>query len=255
WQDLLHVAKTKREFDKHLPSFIQKVKTIPKIKDLNACPKVLVTGDFFVRYDSFFIDRIHQLYTAKGIILKPVDFNELLLYLLARDFEEAALKVDSQPYSRRALFKVLSRCLGSNGKTILASLGAFKVLERAERKAREKFKPTGLLFAQENNLGNVITQASFHIHPSIWGEGVLTIGKVLETLTQNYDGVLILGPFSCLPFRLSEAILRPLCFENQLPFLTYETDGRIPPPTFLRSVAVHIQQVLRIYEKNQNTQI
>ena len=31
------------------------------------------------------------------------------------------------------------------------------------------------------------------------------------------DGVLLLGPFNCLPFRISEAILKPLCVQHGLP--------------------------------------
>ncbi|MHA2099105.1 MAG: hypothetical protein ACW99A_10485 [Candidatus Kariarchaeaceae archaeon] len=40
--------------------------------------------------------------------------------------------------------------------------------------------------------------------------------------------------------------------QNNFPFLSYETDGRSVPPAFLRLVDVHIQQVLREWNKEQD---
>ena len=54
----------------------------------------------------------------------------------------------------------------------------------------------------------------------------------------------MIGPFNCLPFRVSEAILKPLCLEQGMPLLTYESDGCAVAPSFLRQADVHIQQVL-----------
>lgn len=47
-----------------------------------------------------------------------------------------------------------------------------------------------------------------------------------------------------LPFRVSEAILKPYSLERGIPILTYESDGFSAHPAFLRQVDVHIQQVL-----------
>jgi len=41
---------------------------------------VVVTGDFFTRFSPFFIEGVRDLYTASGIILKPVDLADLVLY-------------------------------------------------------------------------------------------------------------------------------------------------------------------------------
>jgi hypothetical protein len=70
------------------------------------------------------------------------------------------------------------------------------------------------------------------------------VGKGLEAGSEGYDGVIVIGPFNCLPFRVSEAILKPLSLRQDMPLLTYESDGYAVAPSFLRQVDVHIQQVL-----------
>ena len=71
-----------------------------------------------------------------------------------------------------------------------------------------------------------------------------TVGKGLEAASEGYDGLIVIGPFNCLPFRISEAILKPLSIQQGMPILTYESDGYAVAPSFLRQVEVHIQQVL-----------
>ena len=61
---------------------------------------------------------------------------------------------------------------------------------------------------------------------------------------EGYDGIIAIGPFNCLPFRISEAILKPYSLKRDMPILTYESDGFSVHPAFLRQVDVHIQQVL-----------
>jgi hypothetical protein len=66
----------------------------------------------------------------------------------------------------------------------------------------------------------------------------------LEADSEGYDGTLLIGPFNCLPYRIAEAILKPLSLRQGMPMLTYESDGYAVAPAFLRQVDVHIQQVL-----------
>jgi predicted nucleotide-binding protein (sugar kinase/HSP70/actin superfamily) len=70
------------------------------------------------------------------------------------------------------------------------------------------------------------------------------VGEGLEAESKGYDGFILIGPFNCLPFRISEAILKPVCIQQEMPILTYESDGYAVSPSFLRQVEVHIQQVL-----------
>jgi S-methylmethionine-dependent homocysteine/selenocysteine methylase len=82
------------------------------------------------------------------------------------------------------------------------------------------------------------------VSPAIYGELLPTVGKGLDAASEGYDGIILIGPFNCLPLRISEAILKPLSIQRGMPILTYESDGYSVSPSFLRQVDVHIQQVL-----------
>jgi len=49
--------------------------------------------------------------------------------------------------------------------------------------------------------------------------------KALGADDEGYDGVILIGPFNCLPHRVSEAILKPLSLQRGMPMLSYESDG------------------------------
>ena len=51
------------------------------------------------------------------------------------------------------------------------------------------------------------------------------MGKGVAAGEEGYDGVIAIGPFNCLPFRISEAILKPYGLRKGMPILTYESDG------------------------------
>lgn len=89
-----------------------------------------------------------------------------------------------------------------------------------------------------------------HVSPAIFGELLPTVGKGLETANEGYDGMLLIGPFNCLPYRISEAILKPLSIRQGMPILTYESDGYAVFPSVLRQVDVHRQQVIEHAAQN-----
>ncbi len=245
WQELLSTSETRSDFDRSLPEFVDKVTRIPRYRDPQDMPKVIVTGDFFVRFDPFFFKGLVQRYAKEGIILKPVDLSEMLIYAHYDDMMIYSKNFVRPVNSKRQLLKAAANCGTSYGRKYISSWLYTKVIERVERRIREKFISTGLIVAEQNRLDKVIDYAAEHVNPTITGETVLTVGKAVEAMADDFDGVFILGPFACLPFRISEGILRPLFLENDFAFLSYETDGRGVPPAFLRLVDVHIQQVLR----------
>ena len=127
----------------------------------------------------------------------------------------------------------------------------------AERKCdahyRRLFRKTGLLVAGPNEVPALFEKASEHVSPALYGEVIPTVGKGLEAASEGYDGLIVIGPFNCLPFRISEAILKPFSIQQGMPILTYESDGYAVAPSFLRQVDVHIQQVLDRAARNRET--
>ena len=77
WQRFVATAQSLDQFHQELPGFIARLAGVPRTCDPMACPRVLVTGDFFTRFSSFFMRGVASLYADKGIILRPVDLSDL----------------------------------------------------------------------------------------------------------------------------------------------------------------------------------
>jgi predicted nucleotide-binding protein (sugar kinase/HSP70/actin superfamily) len=142
------------------------------------------------------------------------------------------------------LAKACSRIFQKDGKQYLQHWIAYQVERRIEEDYRRLFAKTGLLVAGSNDAASLFEKASHHVSPGIYGEIIPTVGRGLEAEAEGYDGIIIIGPFNCLPFRISEAILKPLSLRHGMPVLTYESDGYAVSPSVLLQVDVHIQQVL-----------
>ena len=61
----------------------------------------MVTGDFFTRFSPFFMEGVAELYAKRGIILKPVDVSDLLLYAAYQGVAGAASDWGMKPGGRR----------------------------------------------------------------------------------------------------------------------------------------------------------
>jgi predicted CoA-substrate-specific enzyme activase len=243
WARFAAGAATLDEFNAALPAFVGLLDAIPRTRDPQACPRVVVTGDFFTRFNPFFMEGVRDLYAARGIILKPVDLADLVLYGAYDGIAGTANTWGMKP-GNLALAKACTRIFQPDGKQYLQSWLAYQAERRAEQYYRGVFRASGLVVAGENNAASLFEQAVEHISPTIFGEAIPAVGKGLEAAGEGYDGMLLVGPFNCLPYRISEAILRPLSLQRGMPMLTYESDGFAVAPAFLRQVDVHIQQVL-----------
>jgi len=243
WQRFVGAAPSLVEFHAALPAFIDRLAAWPRTRDPMICPRVVVTGDFFTRFSPFFMEGVRDLYAERGIILKPVDLSDLLLYGTYHGVAGTAHGWGMKP-GGLALAKACTRILQPDGKAYLRRWLAYQVERRSEGYYRGLFQKTGLLVAGANDVSALFQKASEHVSPAIYGEIIPTVGKGLEAPREGYDGIIVIGPFNCLPFRISEAILKPLSIQRGMPILTYESDGYAVAPSFLRQVEVHIQQVL-----------
>jgi predicted nucleotide-binding protein (sugar kinase/HSP70/actin superfamily) len=204
---------------------------------------VIVTGDFFTRFSPFFMEGVRELYSERGIILKPVELNGLLLYGAYNMVSEAAGGWGLKPGSA-ALAKACTRILQPDGKQYLRRWLAYQTEKRAEAYYRKIFHKSGCLLTPQGDPAATFAVASEHISPKIYGEVIPTVGDGVRAQVEGYDGIIIIGPFNCLPFRIAEAILKPLSIRRGMPILTYESDGYAVSPSFIRQVEVHTQQIL-----------
>ena len=243
WQRFTAEAKTLDEFNSQLPALVEHLAALPRTQDPMTCPRVVVTGDFFTRFSPFFMDGVRDLYAARGIILKPVDLTDLFLYVAYDGMRQMANDWGMKP-GGFALAKACTRMFDPDGQQYLQQWWTYQSGRKTEEYYRGLFAETGLLVSRPNDIAAMFEKSSEHISPKIFGEVTPTVGKGLHAEHEGYDGIILIGPFNCLPFRISEAILKPLSLQQGMPLFAYETDACAVAPAVLRQVDVHIQQVL-----------
>ncbi len=143
-----------------------------------------------------------------------------------------------------AFAKACTRIFQADGKEYLQRWLAYQTQQRIEQFYRGVLRASGLLVAENNDVATLFDRAVEHVSPTIFGEAIPAGGKGVGAAAEGYDGTLLVGPFNCLPYRIAEAILRPLSRQHGVPMLTYESDGYAVAPAFFRQVDVLIQQVL-----------
>jgi predicted nucleotide-binding protein (sugar kinase/HSP70/actin superfamily) len=241
WKQFADATGSLGQFQAELPEFVNRLAALPRTQTPLTCPRVVVTGDFFTRFSPFFMDGVAELYAEHGIILKPVDLSDLLLYGAYYGVAESASSWGMKP---GGLALACTRIFQPDGKDYLRKWSSYQAERWYEQHFRALFLKTGLLVAGPNEVSLLFEKAAEHVSPALYGETILTVGKGLEADSEGYDGIIVIGPFNCLPYRISEAILKPLSLQRGTPILTYESDGYAVSPSFLRQVDVHIQQVL-----------
>ena len=78
-----------------------------------------------------------------------------------------------------------------------------------------------MLVSRPSDVAAVLEKSSEHISPQIFGEITPTAAKGLIAEYEGYDDIMMISPFNCLPFRISEAILKPLSIQQGMPLLSY----------------------------------
>jgi len=250
WQQFASQITSLDDFHVRLPHFVRRLAALPRDRDPLTCPRVVVTGDFFTRFSQFFIQGVRELYAAKGIILMPVALTDLFLYIA---YHSVAGTANAWGMKRGylALAKACTRIFQPDGKEYLQKWVAYQTEKSSDERYRELFRKSGLLVAGSKHVSSLFDKATEHVSPTIFGETITAVGEGLAAESHGYDGIMLIGPFNCLPYRISEAILKPQCILRQMPIISYESDGYAVSPSFLKQVEVHIQQVLEHAQRNR----
>jgi predicted nucleotide-binding protein (sugar kinase/HSP70/actin superfamily) len=115
------------------------------------------------------------------------------------------------------------------------------------------------------DVDHLIHMARPLINPRLTGEAILTVGAAIAEVPEPYCGAIAIGPFGCMPNRISEAILTremgrgwrdhhgkkwdSLEDMDELPFLAIESDGNPFPQIITAKIEVFLMQALRLHEK------
>lgn len=200
---------------------------IPLKQPVERVPVILLTGEIFVRRDSLSRQHLTEQLAEKGFATLCTPVAEWIHYM---DYvNKKGLAHHHSPGLHVKLLKKIKR----------------HVMGKDELRIKEKLSLSGLVTSGPIQIEPIIDMARPYISPHLGGEAILTIGGAMDAVAAEACGVIAIGPFGCMPNRLSEAILTTcmnrknklassrheptlgavLAEVNELPFMAIESDG------------------------------
>lgn len=252
WQKILNVFEKKKGGG--LYQVLQEIsKELSKIKlqiPFSQAKKVALLGEIFVRRDQFSCQDIVTRLSRNNIVVKKAHILEWLNYcdwLVQNGIYQAGF-----PFSELVKFKLkglLGRHYEKSIKGILAQ--------------------SGLYDFELVDIGKIIEYGRQFFEVQLTGEAILVVGDFFKDIIHSAHGIISIGPFACMPTRITESILSgeadletkirldkltgnccrhyPETFS--LPFLSLESDGNPFPQIIEARIEAFSLQVQRLWEK------
>jgi len=189
-------------------------------------PVITLAGEIFVRRDALSRQYLTERLAKMGFATVCSPVAEWVLY--CNYMVDEGLNPEDMSIMEKVKFKIRN-----------------KFQARYEKRIKSILSTSGLVHAQPLDMETIIGNASPYISRDLPGEAILTIGSSLTEVVSHSCGVIAIGPFGCMPNRLSEAILNEtmnsrdkiatepqnkllrsvLTDFDELPFLAIESDG------------------------------
>jgi len=229
WQKILKVLE-KENFDaleQQLKLTAARLKQLPKRIPLEEVPVVTLAGEIFVRREPLSRQYITELLAKKGFAAQCAPIAEWMIY--SDYLVEEGLTDYTMTKGEKIEFFIKKKFMGRYEKRIKTLLAK-----------SDWVHPTPPL-----NINAMIKTAAPYVKKQLSGETVLTVGSILQEVASHTCGAIAIGPFGCMPNRVSEAILNDtmnttsklaanprsarlratLKDIDDLPFLAIESDG------------------------------
>jgi predicted CoA-substrate-specific enzyme activase len=223
---------------------------LPCKQAVAAVPTIALTGEIFVRRDGLSRQNLTERLAARGFAVRCTPVSEWIhytYYLHRRGLSEQ--EVVAHQRLRIAL--------------------KHRVMQYDERRLRRRIAASGLLTADGVDIQAVLKAGSRHLSPHLSGEAILTIGGSLHDIATAVCGVIAIGPFGCMPNRISEAILTEVMTREgklalgdhptsalarlapgePLPFMAIESDGAAFPQVTQARLEAFLLRAERLHER------
>jgi predicted nucleotide-binding protein (sugar kinase/HSP70/actin superfamily) len=189
-----------------LPLLAQAVMDFRKIKLELDKPIVGVVGEIYLRSNPFANENLVRQLEALGAEVKLPPMEEWIFYTN----HTALLRAWRSSYLKRTL-RLLSVTI---------------IQHKEQWRFREKAKPV-LKYNHEPLILQLLHWARPYLHPAFEGEAVLTIGKAIDFLKKEAQGIINVMPFTCMPGSIAQSIFSRVQREkNAFPCLHLSFDGQ-----------------------------
>ncbi|MBP2651959.1 MAG: CoA-substrate-specific enzyme activase [Firmicutes bacterium] len=222
---------------------------IPRKDELSNAVKVALIGEIYVRTDGLSRQFLVERLADKGIISKVAPITEFI-YFCDYILQKGIYHVKSSKTER------------------LASVIKGFVKQHYERQIKEIMAESMLYEMHMINIPQLVDSAKDLIGPEFTaGDTLLTVGAALNDIIDEVAGVLSIGPFGCMPCRVSEAIIGKTVDNEKLkiahnkslvaevmekypalPFLSIESDGNPFPQVIEAKLEIFSMQVARVHQ-------
>jgi predicted CoA-substrate-specific enzyme activase len=228
WLEILAVLETGKfsDLEVQLRQSAARLACIDLKRPPGQVPTVALTGEIFVRRDALSRQNITEKLAKKGFatLCSPItEWIHYTNYMVENGFGDRSLT----PMQRLRL------------------LIRNRFMRRWEKKIKTILSVSGLLRSGPVDIRSIIRHGAPFISPHLQGEAILTVGSAMADIATHACGVIAIGPFGCMPNRVSEAILTEtmtrecklavdpggnglracLADVDDLPFLAIESDG------------------------------
>ena len=237
-----------KSFGKKIKESAEKFETIPMKLSPDEVPRISLVGEIFVRRDAISRQYITERLADMGFATLCSPIAEWLYYC---DYLVDKGLVDSKMSSMEKLSYIIKKSF----------------MRKYEKSIKKILSQSGLVHAEPVNAKSIIKTAMPYISPNLAGEAVLTVGSAISEIAVNACGVIAIGPFGCMPNRLSEAILsetmnregklaakhnnrrlkKILSDVESLPFLAIESDGSPFPQLITAKLDAFCLQAKRLH--------
>jgi predicted CoA-substrate-specific enzyme activase len=223
---------------------------IPLKKPIDQVPVISLTGEIFVRRDPLSRQNLTQLLARKGFATVCAPIAEWM------------------HYTEYLQLNNISECQTSKLKKLRIWIKQ-SIMLKDERRIKKRLSASGLVHAETIDVDTLVANASDYISPNLAGEAILTVGASMNEVVSHTCGVIAIGPFGCMPNRMSEAILTEtmtkkdklalvrhdprltaiLTNVSDLPFLAIESDGSPFPQLIHAKLEAFCLQAHRLHEQ------
>ncbi len=249
WRDLIRcVASGRRGLQSLLRRTARRLGEIPLRQPIREATRVLLAGEIFVRKDEFCSQQIVDSLAARGIVVQRAPILEWIRYIdyWIRDGADTPL---------------------SRAKRIALGL-RIRAEQRIEKTIKRILARSGLVSDELCEVEETLRIGEHFVEKGYnGGETILVIGRFFREILRDFDGLISVGPFGCMPTRIIDSILSVesrtgssvhldgipdadrLKAARQLPFLSVEIDGNAFPRIVEARIEAFCLQVERQHRR------